>query len=379
MTSIRSLEETIASLRVATAQERAILLAQAEDAFESGGFPRHFARRLLEMVDAFLSAAGAKDNVVYARGLEEGRASAHFLLDHGERVSEAVQRLASVRTPFFFERLPSLVPADERPALIQAIAVWTAGYARGINVSDEITGRRRLGIAVRRITISQSLEEIERTTVAAIVDLLHVDYAYYLRFECGTWRLATQQHYDVSVPTPVTIEVEEALMAGESVLSERMGGSTLTAPLLLDGELGGAFVAGNHRLATFFPQQHASLEILVAQASATMREQRTMEQLRTALARQRQIADALQQAFAPQALPEVPGLSFDALYAPAENDALVGGDWYDVFNHSDDIIGFTIGDVTGHGVEAAAHMQQVRQAIYIASQDTVDPQRSSLR
>lgn len=173
--------------------------------------------------------------------------------------------------------------------------------------------------------------------------------------------------------TPLSTQTEAALMAGESVLEAESEASVLTAPLIIEGELCGAFVVGSQRSTPFYPQQHASLEILVAQASATARQMRTMDQLRTALDRQKQIADALQRAFTPLGLPSVPGLSFDALYVPAEDDALVGGDWYDVFEHTGGIIEFTIGDVTGHGIDAAAHMQQLRQAIYIASQDTLDP------
>ncbi len=78
------------------------------------------------------------------------------------------------------------------------------------------------------------------------------------------------------------------------------------------------------------------------------------------------IAERLQKAALPQSLPEVPGLTFDVLYEPADAALLVGGDWYDVFELRDDKIGVSIGDVSGHGIESAAQMSSIRNAIRMA-------------
>src|SRR5579884_1831807 len=78
------------------------------------------------------------------------------------------------------------------------------------------------------------------------------------------------------------------------------------------------------------------------------------------------IAERLQKAALPQALPIVPDLSFDVLYEPADAALLVGGDWYDAFELPDGKIGISIGDVSGHGVEAAAQMSSIRNAIRMA-------------
>ena len=50
---------------------------------------------------------------------------------------------------------------------------------------------------------------------------------------------------------------------------------------------------------------------------------------------------------------ELPGVRFGHLYRSATREALVGGDFYDVFGALDGCIGLLIGDVSGHGVEAA--------------------------
>lgn len=78
------------------------------------------------------------------------------------------------------------------------------------------------------------------------------------------------------------------------------------------------------------------------------------------------IAERLQKAALPQALPAIPELRFDALYEPADAALLVGGDWYDAFNLRDGKIGISIGDVSGHGIEAAAQMSSIRNAIRMA-------------
>jgi hypothetical protein len=76
-----------------------------------------------------------------------------------------------------------------------------------------------------------------------------------------------------------------------------------------------------------------------------------------------EISSGLQRSLLPRELPRYPGVSFDAYYEPAEREMLVGGDWYDAFLLPDGRIGMSIGDVSGHGVEAAAFMGSLRDAL----------------
>lgn len=78
------------------------------------------------------------------------------------------------------------------------------------------------------------------------------------------------------------------------------------------------------------------------------------------------IAERLQRAALPATLPEVPELRFDVLYEPADAALLVGGDWYDAFQLKDGNIGISIGDVSGHGIDSAAQMSSIRNAIRMA-------------
>jgi hypothetical protein len=62
------------------------------------------------------------------------------------------------------------------------------------------------------------------------------------------------------------------------------------------------------------------------------------------------------------ALPELPGVRLGASYLPAEDRYGIGGDWYDAIPLADGRIMLIVGDVAGHGLEAAIAMGQVRSA-----------------
>ena len=60
-------------------------------------------------------------------------------------------------------------------------------------------------------------------------------------------------------------------------------------------------------------------------------------------------------------------------YIAAESDFLVGGDWYDVFEFPDGRIGIGIGDIVGHGVEAAIAAGQCRSALFGSAASGEEP------
>ncbi|RZU10176.1 serine phosphatase RsbU (regulator of sigma subunit) [Kribbella rubisoli] len=90
-------------------------------------------------------------------------------------------------------------------------------------------------------------------------------------------------------------------------------------------------------------------------------QQLTREEARTR--REHQIAETLQRSLLPNRMPEIPGLVVAARYVPATADLHVGGDWYDVIQLRAGLIGLVIGDVAGHGLQAAAAMTQLRMAV----------------
>lgn len=74
-------------------------------------------------------------------------------------------------------------------------------------------------------------------------------------------------------------------------------------------------------------------------------------------------AVTLQRSLLQAALPWVDGLETAAQYLPGAAGAEIGGDWYDIMPLSDGRVVIVVGDVMGRGLEAAAHMGQLRTAI----------------
>ena len=96
--------------------------------------------------------------------------------------------------------------------------------------------------------------------------------------------------------------------------------------------------------------------------------------------REHRVADTLQRALLPGYLPDVAGLTFHAAYRPATTGLLVGGDYYDAFTLPGGAVCVSICDVSGHGIEAAAAMGKVREAIRIAASTVVSrPHRAAPR
>ena len=85
--------------------------------------------------------------------------------------------------------------------------------------------------------------------------------------------------------------------------------------------------------------------------------------IRRELEREHRIAETLQQALLPDRLPSLVGMGLAARYVPAEEGSAAGGDWYDVLELPGGGVALVIGDVAGHGTEAASVMGQVRMAV----------------
>jgi serine phosphatase RsbU (regulator of sigma subunit) len=77
---------------------------------------------------------------------------------------------------------------------------------------------------------------------------------------------------------------------------------------------------------------------------------------------QRSVAQTLQQALLPQAIPAIGGLQVAVRYLAAADQAEIGGDWYDVVPLDEDRFIFVVGDVSGHDVRAAAVMASLHFA-----------------
>ncbi|WP_055690082.1 PP2C family protein-serine/threonine phosphatase [Streptomyces prasinus] len=99
------------------------------------------------------------------------------------------------------------------------------------------------------------------------------------------------------------------------------------------------------------------------------------EELREAHDRERRTALALQEVMLHA--PDLAGHREIAVrYLPATRSLNVCGDWYDVVDLSDDRFTVAVGDVVGHGLEAAAVMGMLRSALSAAVRAIDEPGRA---
>ncbi len=76
--------------------------------------------------------------------------------------------------------------------------------------------------------------------------------------------------------------------------------------------------------------------------------------------REHDAAVTLQRSLLPRDIPQVAGLEVAYRYQPASRAAEIGGDWFDVIPLDRGQVALVVGDVTGHGIRAAAIMGQLR-------------------
>jgi anti-sigma regulatory factor (Ser/Thr protein kinase) len=87
------------------------------------------------------------------------------------------------------------------------------------------------------------------------------------------------------------------------------------------------------------------------------------------------MSTALRAAFLPSFLPDVEGIGFTGVYRPIPSSDQVGGDWYDAFVLPNGVIAFTMGDVSGHGLTAAASMLRIREGLRMTALTETSPGR----
>lgn len=207
---------------------------------------------------------------------------------------------------------------------------------------DSLDGRYRVS-PVPQVTI---VEQIARLCTSAFADLC----AVYLRDAPGApviFSTRTEGQYaglrDAALDDLYAERVREAGV-------ERL----LQCPLLVDGiPIGGVVLGGT----SVTPATCETVAGILSNAIAQARQ----------LEHHHRVSDRLQRAMLPETLIEADGTRFDAAYSPASREAEVGGDWYDAFDTAGGLIGISVGDVTGHGLEAAVAMSEIRRAIRVAS------------
>ncbi len=103
---------------------------------------------------------------------------------------------------------------------------------------------------------------------------------------------------------------------------------------------------------------------------------RAEKSLVEAYRQQQQIATTLQRALLAIDNPAIRGVSIEPYYRAAYAEALVGGDFYDVFEPAPGLLGIVIGDVAGKGLAAATRTAFVKSTLRAFAYE--DPSPSSV-
>jgi len=132
-------------------------------------------------------------------------------------------------------------------------------------------------------------------------------------------------------------------------------GARAFLPLIASGRPVGSCILGFDRSRGFSGEERTVLTALAGLIAQALERARRYES-EAALAR------GLQEALLPHRLSSHPQVETAGRYLPGTQGMDVGGDWYDVVEAGDGLA-LVIGDVQGHGVQAAATMGQLRSAV----------------
>ena len=146
----------------------------------------------------------------------------------------------------------------------------------------------------------------------------------------------------------------------------------LFVPLVAARRVNGLFVVSWERPEALAEPDRAIIEALAAQAAQALDRAGRYES-------EQAIAEQLQRSVLPDSLPRVDGVQLAARYLPGSTRLDVGGDWYDALQLGDDTLALVVGDVVGKGVQAAASMAQLRNAMRAFSLEQLKPSSALTR
>ncbi|GGV77079.1 MULTISPECIES: PP2C family protein-serine/threonine phosphatase [Streptomyces] len=124
-----------------------------------------------------------------------------------------------------------------------------------------------------------------------------------------------------------------------------------------DTVYGNLYLADKEGDEAFTDEDQEYLVALASAAGVAIENARLVQRLR-------QATEDFQRRLLPD-LASLPGLAFQARYQPSTEAPRVGGDWYDVICLPDKVPCVMVGDVMGHGIEAATVMSRISNMIRV--------------
>ncbi|MFJ9782398.1 PP2C family protein-serine/threonine phosphatase [Amycolatopsis sp. NPDC101161] len=254
--------------------------------------------------------------------------------------------------------------------------------SRSLGAHDRLQQLEKIiGVPAEHLGLADLLAE----TLQRLREVMDVDTATVLRYQPSGRQLVAfaaagieeEVHQGVRVPVgsgfagrvalerqPVVLDHVDETTVVNSLLWERGLRSMLGVPMVAGPELVGVLHVGSVEPRAFGEAEVVTMQLLADRLAMAIQVE-ALEENRTATM-------ALQRSLLPSSLPEVPGLAFGARYVPGAETGL-GGDWYDLFVLPGDRLGVVMGDVSGHGLEAAVIMGRLRSALRAYALDCESP------
>ncbi|MCK9927676.1 SpoIIE family protein phosphatase [Frankia sp. Mgl5] len=263
---------------------------------------------------------------------------------------------------------PRLFDADERDFVLALAAQTALAVERARLFAAERRALERsafLATLADRITTTLDPRRVlEQTT-----DLLVPRYA-----ERAVAVLTDEPMTSIGDPSPRELALMRAVtQTGTTTTTTTTGGdgdeTVLAVPLTVGGRTVAVLAVLCREDGPRARDEQDAIEEVARRAAVAVGNAQLYEQ-------ERRTALTLQRSLLPQRLPTIGGLSFAWRYLPGSAGALVGGDWYDVLPLDDGRVALVIGDVMGHGIQAAATMGQLRASA--RAHITTDPSPSAV-
>ncbi|MFC9254561.1 PP2C family protein-serine/threonine phosphatase [Amycolatopsis thailandensis] len=255
--------------------------------------------------------------------------------------------------------MPETPTAEDRLQVLEALTDTALGHLDQDKVMATILARVRELLGVDTATVlrhDQEARQLQAIAASGIEEEVYQD----VRVAIGAGfagRVAAQRR-------PVIIDHVDETTVVNSLLWERGLRTLLGVPMLAGDELVGVLHVGSLTSREFSGSDIELLKLVAARlALAVQIDLSTTD---------RAAAAALQRSLLPGRLPVIAGMEFSARYVPGTEPG-VGGDWYDLFPLPGDRLGMVMGDVAGHGLNAAVIMGRLRSALRAYALETDDP------
>jgi sigma-B regulation protein RsbU (phosphoserine phosphatase) len=240
-------------------------------------------------------------------------------------------------------------PESERLRNLRAVTDTTLGRLELEDLLDELLERIRsiLDADTAAVLLRESGSD---ELVARAARGLEANAHHGVRVPIGTGFVGSIAKYK----SPAVLDRVDATTVANPILWEKDVRKMLGVPLLAGEDVIGVMHVGRRDDRPFSRSDSELLQVAAERVAGAIQSQQ--------LAMEAAAARLLERGLRPGTLPRLPGLQLAARYVTAES-RLAGGDWYDAFTVPSGRLWLVMGDVAGHGLDAAVVMGRVKSAL----------------